>query len=122
MKRFPLSFRRGQRVNSIRDLAKLLDGFGLPWANGGFRDGDCPAPPYIDIEAGYGESVSADNVGWLRWMPYDVALYVRERDYELEKRFESALDAAEFNYSKTVTPLDGDKLVETAYEIDVTED
>ena len=71
--------------------------------------------------AGYGDGVSADNVGWCRWMPYDVALYVRERDYELEKRFEAALDAAEFNYNKTVTSLDGDELVETAYEIDVTE-
>lgn len=50
-----------------------------------------------------------------------MALYVRERDYELEKRFEAALDAAEFNYSKKVTPLDGDDLIETAYEIDVTE-
>ena len=91
-------------MNSLKDLAQLLDAFGLPWANGGFRDG-----------------VSADNVGWCRWMPYDVALYVRERDYGLEKRFEAALDAAEFNYNKTVTPLDGDELVETAYEIDVTE-
>ena len=50
-----------------------------------------------------------------------MALYVRERDYALEKRFEAALDAAEFNYSKTVTPLDNDELIETAYEIDVTE-
>lgn len=109
-------------MNSIRDLAKLLDAFGLPWANGGFRDGEHPAPPYVDIEAGYGESASADNVCWLSWMPYDVALYVRERDYELEQRFEAALDAAEFNYTKTVTPLDNDDLIETAYEIDVTED
>lgn len=108
-------------MNSLKDLAKMLDAFGLPWANGGFRDGGFPAPPYIDIEAGYGESTCADNAAWCRWMPYDVALYVRERDYELEKRFEAALDAAEFNYSKTVTPLDNDELIETAYEIDVTE-
>lgn len=108
-------------MNSLKDLAKLLDAFGLPWANGGFRDGGFPAPPYIDIEAGYGESMCADNAAWYRWMPYDVALYVRERDYALEKRFEAALDAAEFNYSKTVTPLDNDELIETAYEIDVTE-
>lgn len=108
-------------MNSLKDLAKMLDAFGLPWANGGFRDGGFPAPPYIDIEAGYGESMCADNAAWCRWMPYDVALYVRERDYELEKRFEAALDAAEFNYSKKVTPLDNDDLIETAYEIDVTE-
>ena len=108
-------------MNSLKDLAKLLDAFGLPWANGGFRDGGFPAPPYIDIEAGYGEGVSADNVGWCRWMPYDVALYVRERDYALEKRFEAALDAAEFNYSKTVTPLVFFFKQKTAYEIDVTE-
>ena len=108
-------------MNSLKDLAALLDAFGLPWANGGFRDGEFPAPPYIDIEASYGESMYADNAAWCRWMPYDVALYVRERDYGLEERFEAALDAAEFNYNKTVTPLDGDDLIETAYEIDVTE-
>lgn len=108
-------------MNSLKDLAKLLDAFGLPWANGGFRDGGFPAPPYIDIEAGYGESMCADNAAWCRWMPYDVALYVRERDYELEKRFEAALDAADFNYVKTVTSLDGDELIETAYEVGVTE-
>ena len=65
-------------MNSLKDLAELLDAFGLPWANGGFRDDDeSLAPPYIDIEAGYGEALSADNTGWCRWMPYDVALYVR---------------------------------------------
>lgn len=59
-------------MNSLKDLAKMLDAFGLPWANGGFRDGGFPAPPYIDIEAGYGESMCADNAAWCRWMPYDV--------------------------------------------------
>ena len=108
-------------MNSLKDLAALLDAFGLPWANGGFRDGEFPAPPYIDIEASYGESMCADNTAWCRWMPYDVALYVRERDYGLEKRFEAALDAAEFNYVKTVTPLDSDDLIETAYEVGVAE-
>lgn len=108
-------------MKSLADLAALLDAFGLPWTNGGIRDGVEQAPPYIDIEAGYGESLGADNAAWLRYMPYDVALYCRERDYALEARFESALDEGGFGFSKTVTVLDTEALVETAYEVNITE-
>ena len=108
-------------MNSLDELVAVLKSFGLPFSNGAFQPDERPAPPYIEIEASYGEVVYADNVAYLRWMPYDCSLYCAERDYELEKRFEAALDAAEFNYSKQVTPLDGDDLIETAYEIGVTE-
>lgn len=109
-------------MNTLSQLAALLDGFGLPWSNGGTRDGDEQSPPYIDIEAGFGESIGADNGAWLRYMPYDVALYVRERDYDLERRLEAALDDGGFPFVKTVTLLDSEALVETSYEVNITEE
>lgn len=110
-------------MNSLKDLAATLDSIGIPWTNGGLRDdsGKGKVPPYIDIEAGYGDFASADNKAWVRWMPYDVALYVRERDYALERRIEASLDAADFAFTKTVTPIDGEDLIETAYEVNVIE-
>ena len=108
-------------MNSLKDLAALLDSLGIPWTNGGSRDDERQVPPYIDIEAGYGEAASADNKAWVRWMPYDVALYMRERDYQLEQKIETALDDADFAFTKTVTPIDGEDLIETAYEVNVSE-
>lgn len=108
-------------MKTLDELVDLLKSFGLPFSNGSFLADERPAPPYIEIEAGYSEAVFADNVTHIRWMPYDCALYCAARDYELEQRIESALDAAEFAYTKTVTAIDGEGVIETAYEINVIE-
>ncbi len=110
-------------MNSLEDLAALLDSLGIPWTNSGSRDGSAKdeVPPYIDIEAGYSDATYADNKVWLHWMPYDVALYVRERDYQIEQKIESALDDADFAFTKTVTQIDGEDLIETSYEVNVFE-
>jgi hypothetical protein len=108
-------------MKTLDELVDLLKSFGLPFSNGSFLEDERPVPPYIEIEAGYSEAVFADNVTHIRWMPYDRALYCAARDYELERRIESALDAAEFAYTKTVTTIDGEGVIETAYEINVIE-
>ena len=64
----------------VTELAKLLDTFGVPWANTAFRDGEEPPPPFVCLVAGTSETAWADNAPYLTYMPYDVALYVRERD------------------------------------------
>lgn len=108
-------------MKTLDELVDLLKSFGLPFSNGSFLEDERPVPPYIEIEAGYSEAVFADNVTHIRWMPYDCALYCAARDYELEQRIEYALDAAEFAYTKNVTTIDGEGVIETAYEINVIE-
>lgn len=108
-------------MNSLDELVAVLKSFGLPFSNGAFQPDELPAPPYIEIEASYGEAVYADNVAHLRWMPYDCGLYCAERDYELEQRVETALEDAGFAYSKTVTPIDGEGVIEIAYQTNVFE-
>lgn len=108
-------------MKTLKELVALLRSFGLPFSNGAFQEDERPAPPYIEIEAGYGEGVFADNASFARWMPYDCALYCEARNYALEEQLEQALDAAGFTFVKTVTPIDGENVVETAYQINVTE-
>lgn len=108
-------------MNSLDELAAVLKSFGLPFSNGAFQPDELPAPPYIEIEASYGEAAYADNVAYLRWMPYDCGLYCAERDYELEQRVETALNDAGFAYSKTVTPIDSEGVIEIAYQTNVFE-
>ena len=108
-------------MNALTDLTAALDALGIPWTNGGTREKGGSTPPYIDIEPGYGEAAFADCSTWAQWMPYDVALYVRERDYALERKVEAALDTAGFGFTKTLTPIDGEDVIETAYEVNVFE-
>ena len=108
-------------MNTLEELVAVLKSFGLPFSNGAFQEDERPAPPYIEIEAGYGEASFSDNATHARWMPYDCALYCASRDYELEKRIETALDDAGFACTKTVTPIDNEDVIETAYQINVFE-
>lgn len=49
---------------TLDQLCGVLDGLGIPWANEGFSDDDKPAPPYMSLEAGFGETAYADNAAW----------------------------------------------------------
>ena len=107
---------------ALSDVCAMLDGLGLPWANTKFADGQEPAPPFICLVGGYTDAAYADNAQWMRYMVYDVALYTSARDYETERMVEDALEARGISVEKSVTPIDGEHLVEAAYEIPVIED
>lgn len=106
---------------SLEDLCSLLDGLGIPWANQKFADGEEPAPPFICLVAGYAEAAYADNKTYLSWMPYDVALYTRHRDYATERRIREALESVECPYALGITDIDSEKLTEAAFTVNVSE-
>ena len=107
-------------MTSLEELCAAVDGTGIPWANTSFEGGE-PSPPFIVLVPGYTDTAYADNAAWYRWMPYDVALYVRDRDIDAEARVEEALDAIGAAWEKAVTRIDGEHLVETAYTVNVQE-
>lgn len=105
----------------LKALCGVLDSLGIPWANQRFADGEEPAPPFICLVAGYNESAYADNSTYLSWMPYDIALYTRHRDYATEKRIRDALEAAECPYTLGITEIDSEELTEAAFTVNVAE-
>lgn len=110
------------RLVSLDEACALLDEFGLPWANPKFDKADEPAPPFICLVGGYTEAMHADNVQWIRYMLYDVALYTSARDYELERELEAAIESHGIGVYKSTTPIDGEHLIETVYQIPIIED
>lgn len=108
----------------LDDLCDVLDSLGIPWTNEQPTDEQKSKilPPYIALVAGYGETQYADNTAWLRWMPYDVALYTRHRDYALERKVAAALDDAGCAYTLGVTNIESEGLVEAAFSVDVDEE
>lgn len=108
------------RLVSLDEACTILDEFGLPWANSKFEDE--PAPPFICLVGGYTEAMHADNVQWIRYMIYDIALYTSARDYKLERELEAVLESRGIGVTKSTTPIDGEHLIETAYQIPIIED
>lgn len=106
---------------TLDDLCKLIDGLGIQWANECFTDDENPAPPYIILEAGFGETSYADNAAWARWMPYEILLYTAQRAYGIESEIAAALDAAGCAFEKSITHVDGERLIEASFAVNVTE-
>lgn len=109
-------------MKSLDDLISAVESLGIPWANGAFQDGEEPPPPFIVLVAGFSQSAYADNIAWARAMPYDVALYTRARDYELERRIGDAIEAAGIAYELAITHIDAEHLTEAAFSVAVSED
>ncbi len=107
---------------SLDDLCAVLNSLQIPWANEGFNENDKPEPPYISLEAGFEESTYADNASWARWMPYEILLYTAHRSYELERRIKKALDGAGCAFEKSVSHIDGERLIEACFTVNVAED
>ena len=105
----------------LKALCGVLDALGIPWANQKFADGEEPAPPFICLVAGYNEAAYADNGTYLSWMPYDIALYTRHRDYATEKRIRDALEAAGCPFTLSITNIDSEELTEAAFTVNVAE-
>lgn len=105
----------------LKELCGVLDSLGIPWANQRFADGEEPEPPFICLVAGYNEATYADNGTYLSWMPYDIALYTRHRDYESEGRIRRALEAAGCPFTLGITNIDSEELTEAAFTVNVVE-
>lgn len=97
----------------------MLDKLGIAWSNQSFSDD--AEPPYIVLVAGYGEAAYADNAAYASWMPYDIALYTRRRDYTRERKIKDALDAADCPYALAVTSIESENVVEAAFSVNVEE-
>lgn len=105
----------------LSELCAAIDSLGIPWTNEKFADGEERQPPFVCLVAGFSGALYADNVPWLDWMGYDVALYTRRRDYEAERRVAAALDAIECPYTLAITPIDSEGLIEAAFSVSVRE-
>ena len=106
---------------ALKALCGVLDSLGIPWANQRFADGEEPDPPFICLVAGYNDAAYADNGTYLSWMPYDIALYTRHRDYESEGRIRRALEIAECPFTLGITNIDSEELTEAAFTVNVAE-
>lgn len=109
-------------MTSLDEVCLILDLIGIPWANERFDEDEQPAPPYICLQAGFGDAAYADDAAYIRWMEYEILLYTRERAYDIEERIGAALDGIGCGFEKTITHYDGERLIEASFTVYLSEE
>lgn len=100
---------------TLSDLIAAIGTLGLPITQIFWPDGHLPDLPYIVLVPQTTEDVMADGSSYLELTPYNIELYTRYRDMDLEARLESALKDAGFPRQKNTLALDG--AVEVVYSV-----
>lgn len=99
----------------MREIARIIEGTGLPFAYDHFAEGESPEPPFVCyLEAG-SDNFAADGRVWQRVSRIHVELYTDEKDPSCEAAVEAALDAAGLFWEKSETWIPDERLYETLY-------
>lgn len=106
---------------TLAQLCGALRSVGLPYAQDEWdteeADRKSPPPlPYAILVAQASEDVIADESNFVRVTPYDVEVYTRGRDMDLERRLEDALAALPTAWSRTHAVI-GHNVSETVYTV-----
>lgn len=105
---------------TLREIATMIAGVGLPYAYYQFSEADAPqGPPFICFYYPNDHDFIADNTNYARISALVVELYTDNKDFDLEARVEAALSAAELVYSRSETYIDSEKMFMTTYTTEV---
>lgn len=102
---------------TYKELEGLLAPLGIPFT---FHHWERPpAMPYGVYFDDSTDNFEADDIAYLVIRHFNIELYVRQRDPELEAHMEDILDEAELYWDKTATYIDSERFYQIAYEIEV---
>ncbi|QRG66933.1 hypothetical protein [Brevibacillus choshinensis] len=102
------------------DLYLVLESLGLPVAYGQFESTEnepAPPPPFITYQFSYSSDLIADNHNYVSIENFQIELYTAKKDLAAEKLVQDKLKELQLPYRKTEAWLDGEKLWQIIYEI-----
>lgn len=103
---------------TYQELQALLEGgTGIPFA---FHHWEKPpSMPYGVYFDDSTNNFAADDIAYLVVRSFNLELYTRQRDPELEERMEALLDGAGLYWDKYVNYIDSERFFQISYEIEV---
>lgn len=78
-----------------------------------------PAMPYGVYFDDYTDNFEADDIAYAVIRRFNIELYERQRDLDLEGRLEDILTAADLYWDKNAAYIDSERFYQVAYEIEV---
>lgn len=104
---------------TIKEIATMVAGFGLPYAYHHFDEEQIVAPPYIRWYFNGIDDLFADNVNFQSIPELRIELYTDEKDFEEEATMEAAFEQYGFGYDKLDSYIESEKLYCTTYAGDI---
>lgn len=102
---------------SYQRLKEPLEGLGIPFA---FHHWDRPPQmPYGVYFDDSTDNFEADNIAYVVIRHFNIELYVRQRDQDLEGRMEKILTDADLYWDKDSTYVASERFFKISYEIEV---
>ena len=104
---------------TYKQIATLVNTFGLPNAYYQFPDNTPQVPPFVCFYFEDSDDVYADNSNYQRITELTIEFYSDAKDFYYESLIEETLTAAGLTYRKSEQFIDSEKLHETVYEMEV---
>lgn len=102
---------------TYQNLCGLLEAVGIPFAFHHWEDP--PAMPYGVYFDDHSNNFAADGIAYQVIRHFNLELYSRQRNPELEEKMEAVLTGAELLWDKTATYIDSERFYQVSYEIEV---
>jgi hypothetical protein len=101
------------------EVNTLIGSFGLPYEYFQFPEGTGQQCPFICFYFTGNADLGADNTNYSLIRNLVIELYTDNKDFDLEKRIEEALNAAGFYYSSAETYISSEKMYMVTYSMQV---
>ena len=102
-----------------KEVNLMVKSMGLPYAYYQFPENTAQAPPFICFFYSGTNDFYADQTNYQRIEQLNIELYTKKKDFALEESIEEILKAHGFTYSRQDSYIDGQKMWQMAYEMDV---
>lgn len=102
---------------TIDQMQKILEETGLPVAYYAFPERQAPPLPFICFLTNTTNNFSADGKVYLPVRHFQIELYMKYKDEEIEGEVERALSS--FFWNKTETYIDSERCFQIMYEMEV---
>lgn len=102
---------------TYQELEQLLAPLGIPFTFHHWEQP--PAMPYGVYFDDHTNNFAADGIAYAVIRNFNIEIYVRQRDPDLEGRLEDILTAAELYWNKDAAYIDSERFYKIVYEIEV---
>lgn len=104
---------------TYKEIDKLIESLGLPYAYYSFPEEQAPELPFITFYYPNYNDLGADNINYQKIVQLNIELYTNNKDIELEQLIESKLTSNELFFEKSQIYIRQEFMYEVLYEIEI---
>lgn len=104
---------------TYKEVASMVESFGLPYAYYQFQEGTAQPTPYVVFFFRNTTDLYAENSNYQHKEVLNIELYTSDKDFDLETVIEEFINDYGLTYYKEENYINSEKMWQTAYEMEV---